>query len=536
MSLSLDEARAGLRSDEEEIRRGAVARLGAPASPGEAAETLDFLVEAMGDSSWRVRKEAAARAAAFADPTLAAAVMTAALAEPENVGRRNAVVEALVGLGPQAVPALIDALVARPEHRKLIADALGLIGDLRGAAALAPLVDDEDANVRLAATESLGRIGGTAARTALVRALGRGELLLSQAALEGLNRSGAALPVRVIEPLLVAPTLRAAALEALGRTGERTVLPVIGAALSDPARSTRDAAIRALAELYRRLDPVGRDSVSAEVASHRDAMPALTTALLEATLGTQRDAALLLGLFRRPEAARPLVLALGDRDLREAAMQALTMIGAPAAETLAALAPDLESALRADAYALLPRLGPAASDPRVQALLAEALDDDASEAASAAATALGEVGGREALAPLLRALGHEESVAHAAADALGRLGARHYDEVRVLVQSRGLHGPDAPYLCRALGACGRADDAPFLRQALGGDLSAVRKAAAEALAQLPPSADVDEALTFALADEAVDVRASAARALGAHRAESATEALLRAALEGEPLV
>ncbi|MGZ3407411.1 MAG: HEAT repeat domain-containing protein, partial [Polyangia bacterium] len=452
MSISLEQARLGLRSDEEEIRRGAVARLAAPVSADEAAETLDFLVEAMGDPSWRVRKEAAARAAAFGDPSLASAVLAAALAEPDNVGRRNAVVEALVGLGAQAVPALLDALAARPEHRKLIADALGLIGDLRAAPALAPLVDDADANVRVAVAEALGRVGGTAARTALTRALARNELLLSQAALEGLNRLGASLPMGVVEPLLAAPTLRAAALEALGRTGALAVLGVIGAALEDSMRSTRDAAIRALAELYRRLDTSGREAVATEVASHRDALPALTTALLEATLGTQKDAALMLGLFKRPEAARPLVLALGDRDLREAAMQALTMIGAPAAETLAACAPDLESELRADAYALLPRLGPAASDPRVQALLAEALDDEAAEAAAAAAGALGDVGDREALAPLLRALGREEAVAHAAADALGRLGARHYDEVRVLVQSRGLGGADAPYLCRALGA------------------------------------------------------------------------------------
>ncbi len=536
MSLSLDEARLGLRSDEEEIRRGAVARLQAPSTLEEAAEVLDFLVQAMGDASWRVRKEAAARAAAFADPALAAAVLAAALAEPENIGRRNAVVEALVGLGAQAVPALLDALGKGPEHRKLIADALGLIGDLRASDALAPLIDDADANVRVAAAEALGHVGGSAARAALQRALARGELLLSQAALEGLNRLGASLPIGTLEPLLDKPTLRGATLEALGRTGALPVLGIVGAALEDPSRSTRDAAIRAIAELYRRLDPVGREAVAAEVASHRQALPALTGALLEATLGTQKDSALLLGLFKRPEAARPLVLALGDRDLREAAMQALTMIGAPAAETLAACAPDLESELRADAYALLPRLGPAASDPRVQALLAEALDDEAAEAAAAAAGALGEVGDREALAPLLRALGREEAVAHAAADALGRLGARHYDEVRVLVQSRGLGGADAPYLCRALGACGRADDAPLLKQALGGDSSAVRRAAAEALAQLPPSSDVDEALTFALADESVDVRASAARALGAHRAEPATEALARCALEGEPLV
>jgi HEAT repeat protein len=536
MSLSLDEARAGLSSDEEEIRRGAVARLRPPANPAESAAALALLVEAMGDTSWRVRKEAAARTAAWGDPTAAASVLATALAEPENVGRRNAVVEALVGLGALAVPALLESLARRPDHRKLLADALGLIGDLRAGAALAPFIDDTDANVRVAVAEALGRIGGSAARAALTKALGRGELLLSQAALEGLNRLGAVLERRDLEKLLTTPTLRAAALEALGRTGEPAALSVVVAALGDSARSSGEAAMRALAELYRRFDAAGREAVTAELQARRDAFATLTTALLEATLGTQRDAALLLGLTKRPEAARPLVLALADRDLRDAAMQALAAIGAPAAETLAALAPDLESTLRADAYALLPRLGPAASDPRVQALLAEALDDESFEAAAAAASALGEVGGREALAPLLRALGREEAVAHAAADALGRLGARHYDEVRVLVASRGLTGGDAPYLCRVLGACGRADDGPLLRQALGADAAPVRRSAADALAQLPPSKDVDEALTFALADESPDVRAAAARALGAHQSADAAEPLARAALEGEPLV
>lgn len=341
--ITLAEARDSLRSDEEELRRAAVARLGPPSDSGEAAAALEFLVEAMGDTSWRVRKEAAARAAAWHDPAAAAAVLTTALAEPENVGRRNAVVESLVALGSHALPALIAALEARPEHRKLIADALGLIGDLHAGAALAPLIDDEDANVRVAAAEALGHIGGSAARAALTRALARGELLLSQAALEGLNRLGAALERAQLEPLLATPTLRAATLEALGRTGDRAVLGILAEAFSDPARSTREAAIRALAELYRRLPAVGREIVALDVAARKDAFQSLTGALLEASLGTQRDAALLLGMLKRPEAARPLVLALGDPELRESAMQALAMIGAPAAETLAALAPDLES-------------------------------------------------------------------------------------------------------------------------------------------------------------------------------------------------
>src|SRR5205823_2682122 len=101
---------------------------------------------------------------------------------------------------------------------------------------------------------------------------------------------------------------------------------------------------------------------------------------------------------------------------------------------------------------------------------------------------LGEVGTRDALAPLLHALerahGEESSAAQAAAQALGRLGVRHYDEVRILVSSRGLQGPEAPHLVRVLGACGREADALLLRGALGADSPSVRRAAAEALAQL----------------------------------------------------
>jgi HEAT repeat protein len=131
----------------------------------------------------------------------------------------------------------------------------------------------------------------------------------------------------------------------------------------------------------------------------------------------------------------------------------------------------------------------------------------------------------------VRALERPEPLASSAAQALGRLGTRHYDEVRILVSSRGLHGPEAPYLCRVLGVCGRVDDAPLLRTALGADLPAVRRAAAEALAALPispessRSREIDEALLFALADESTEVRAQAARALGLHGRALSTETL-----------
>jgi HEAT repeat protein len=350
---------------------------------------------------------------------------------------------------------------------------------------------------------------------------------------------GARLTLAELARFADAPTLRAAAIEAMGRSGDPIALGPLTAALDDTARSVREAGIRALAALHARLEADARRRVEQSLVIGPGAHHALVEALLGGTLGVQRAAALVLGISRREDAVRPLTLALGDAELREAAMHALGLIGADAVEELVALVPDLEGALRADVYTLLGRSGALGPETRVQALLADALDDEDAEAAAAAATALGEIGGKAQLAHLLRALEREEPVASAAAAALGHLGARYYDEVRILVSSRGLGGPDAPYLCRILGACGRPGDAAFLRSALGADDKAVRRAAADALGQLPPTpraTDVDEALLFALADESPEVRAAAARALGAHAQLLAVGPLERAAHDSEAQV
>ncbi len=217
----------------EEARRAAVLELG-----GSDAE-LARLVEALGDESWRVRKEAAVRAAGWPDPLRAAEALVAALAEPENIGRRNAAVEGLARLGAAALAPLVDALAGRPEHRKMIVDTLGLLGDRRAVPPLAAALDDSDENVRAAAAESLGRVGGPDAEAALARALERGELLLSMACLDGLNRLGARIAVARIAPLITTPVLRPAALEALGRSADAEAVPYLLVGLTDPSRGAR---------------------------------------------------------------------------------------------------------------------------------------------------------------------------------------------------------------------------------------------------------------------------------------------------------
>lgn len=542
MSDQLEVARAAFAAGDEEVRRAAVAQLAVEPDAAEAGAALAFFVEAMGDDSWRVRKEAAGRAATWPERGRAAEAMVAALAEPENVGRRNAAVEALVRMGSFALPPLVDALGRRPEHRKLIVDALGLIGDRRAAVPLGESLDDADENVRAAAAESLGRVGGPEAAEALTRALGRGELLLSVAALDGLNRLGATLPVAVAAPLTETPVTRAGALEALGSAGDAEALPYLLNGLTDAGRSAREAAATGIVRLHRALDEPGRRRVEGALrALPEEAERRLTAALLEAGAAVRRAAATLLGWARRAQAVRPLALALGDADVHEAASEAIAQIGAGAVAQLCALAPELDAGLRAAIYAQFPRLGPAAADPRVQQLLAQALDEDDAEAAAAAARALGEVGGKDALGRLAGALGRSPRLALAATQALSRLGARYYDEVRMLVHARGLAGSDAPHLCRVLGAMGRAEDAPLLLGALKADPPALRRAAAEALAGLVGASgaageEVEDALCYALADESSEVRERAARALGALSSARAVAALTGACADAEPAV
>jgi HEAT repeat protein len=407
------EGRNGPLVGDEEARRAAVAAL----VGGE--EALAQLVEALGDESWRVRKEAAARAASWDDRERAIAALIESLAEPATIGRRNAAVEGLVRLGEPAVSPLLEALERRPEHRKLIIDTLGLIGDPRGAPALAPLVDDPDLNVRAAAGEALGLIGGPEAEAALAKGLERGQVLLSLACLEALNRLGAALPLARIERLLPTSVLKPSALIALGNSRDPAAARALLGHLGDRSRVVRESAMVALDHLHATADGGARAVVAEAMDALPDgAAPLLVQALLEAQPASRRAAASVLGLTGQTSAVRPLLLALGDPDVQEAAALALARIGGAAIGQLAAMVPGLDGVMRAAVFRLLPALvaGGPATDGRVQALLLAGLGDEDADAAAQAALSLGEIGSQAALAALANALGRR-ATAQAAASA-----------------------------------------------------------------------------------------------------------------------
>jgi HEAT repeat protein len=531
--VELDEVRQALRSDDEEVRHAALAHVPA----GEAA-ALQLLVDAMGDESWRVRKEAVSRVTAWPEPEGAAAVLITALGEESNIARRNAAVEALGIIGRPAVPRLLEALDAGVVNRKLVIDALGMIGDARAVTPLAAALRDPDPNLRAAAAEALGHLGRREAVPALQAALAADDLLTRLAALEALNRLGASVPYHILTPSLAEPVLRRAALEALGFAGDAGALPDMIAALADRSRGAREAAVTALQALHAMVTSEAATRIEEHL--HRApvaALEGLTTTLSAESRALRRSAAAVLGWARRAETLPALCQLLRDEGTQDVAADAIVAFGADAAVPLQALCPELDPDLRALIFELLPRLGAAAAAPQLCELLARAMADDEPEPASAAARALGLIGqavglppGQGTVAALFQALGREGQVAIAAAAALGAIGARAYDEVHTLIAAHGLSGPLGPYLCRVLGACGRADDRRLLLGALRDESAVLRRAAADALAALGSDPAVSEALVFALSDESISVRAAAARALGTLGAAAATPALVAVAL------
>src|ERR1044072_2255770 len=83
-----------LRNGDESSRLAAIRELTTLASSSSevARDSLDLLIEVMGDDNWEVRKEPVTAALLCPDKTLLSAKLVEAMGEPDNVGRRNAVI------------------------------------------------------------------------------------------------------------------------------------------------------------------------------------------------------------------------------------------------------------------------------------------------------------------------------------------------------------------------------------------------------------------------------------------------------------
>jgi chemotaxis protein methyltransferase CheR len=316
-----------LASADEETRRLAVLSL---REAGDSA-ALNLLNRALGDQSWRVRKAAVTVLRDFPQRRQVVRGLIEALAEPENAGLRSAAVEGLVILGPEAVPQLMET-ISHPDAdvRKFIVDILGEIRDPRAVSAILPLIADPIEVIRLAAVEALGAIGGDRAFASLLQLLVTADVSLQFSVLHALGRIGRPLPFDAIRPLLANRLLRRALFDALGQTQSPEAVEFIVEGLVDSAKSSKQAAIRALHQLS--LDPAIVDLARQSVRKRMAAVPLDPFAEFLETphLPTKRATVTLLSLIGSPQAAAILMRAASDDSIQANVNEALSRMNQPA--------------------------------------------------------------------------------------------------------------------------------------------------------------------------------------------------------------
>lgn len=521
----------GLSSPDEEARRSAV--LGLSSFPLRAVRK--YLYTAMGDPSWRVRKEALAVYLASSAALEFAEEVFDLLRSPDNAGLRNLAAETLERLGEEAVPVLV-AHVEDPDAdvRKFVIDILGAIGDKSSFPCLIKALNDEDRNVRNSAAESLGSMGDERAVPVLIEVLSLSDVSLRHTILGALAAIGSSFSIQSITPFLADPLLKKAAYECLGAMGGMDAAPLLAEGLAGNGRSIRESAAKAFMEVRGRISRDGDlravDSAIARFAGTSvvdDLVDLLDTSdqdLLGAVVG-------ILGIIGDGRAAPAIMRSCGDERLLSVCVGALRSMGTV---TLRFLEQEFSVADESGKTNIL-RLCNQMDPPGCLNLVRKGMADQSPQVREAASRCSGRIG-LSCLIPDIAMLlnDFDPYVREAALESLSMLSST--DPSSVDAVSAALAGSDDPdKRLYAAFLCGALRDHERLSLLLTDEDARVRKAAVQGLSELGGGAALNH-LILALTDENPEVRAAAADALGETEGEESFNALLVAARDEDSWV
>jgi HEAT repeat protein len=498
-----------------------------------ATHEVAALLVALGDASWRVRKAAVQSTLNYLRDPLLIPALVAGLASEDNAGLRNSASEALVIIGAPAVSLLAQHLkTGDPDQRKFIVEVLGAIRTVEAQAALFEAQDDADVNVRAAASESLGRIGGDAVVKRLRDRLqgAQGDLQQAVYLLDALATAGARVPLHELQWFAGNPSLARSLYPVLGNTADRRASQILMDAIAVAPEGNRNAAIVALAMLTRET------GTGAEVAhalrGHTKARERLLGSLDADEDEVVASAITLLAADRDPSLAPRFLASAASRTIVETAMTATLDMGRSAVPTLLREIDRVGIESRVLFLEAIEYL----ADPEALKDLLELARGPESRTSEAALRAVGAFGDDAVVEPLMELARREDiEVRRQATFALIAVALRHPRDVARRVRAATDAGDIQAAWLSVLGAVGRNDDISVVEQSSRHRDPEVRAAAVEAAASYGARFPRDT-LVFALADESPAVRACAARALGEHKSEEVVTALLAASTDTDAMV
>ena len=482
--------------------------------PLEKSRTILF--SALGDDSWRVRKQAVEVLLAERPDQDTLHQLIDLLRDEDNAGLRNATAELLVRCGVRVVPILLGYQEdADHDLRKLVVDALGVLGGEDARNGLIRALSDPDNNVAAAAAEGLGIAGNAQSVPELLRHLELNqESFFRFNALAALGQIGVAGPLPpVVKQLAGQDILRRAVYECLGKIGgdvEAVELLLEGALSHLP--SVRQAAISSLAQVLQYLDCSALTCVKERLCLLADQglLEQLATSFVPGNLAQNQAVISILGLMADPRGFGILFSALADERLAADAEGALKGFGSAVVKAAATRFEQAESS--AERAALCRFIGGQEAVEGVAAIR-RGLVDASAQVRAAAAYAAARLSDPE-LPSLVADLMDDEDVSVREA-ALATL--RRYAGIdQQLISSAAEQLAESTESERRRGAAllfAAVHNSEGIARLLKDEDPTVREAAARAAGKLKPS-DGCTHLMMALVDEEPDVRIAAAEALG----------------------
>lgn len=372
------------------------------------AETAAPLINALGDKSWRVRRELVDGLARRAAPEAIAALLRAVKERHLDFGVLNSALKVLQSTSVKTTETLIEFLQGDDaDLRMQAALSLGEQKDAQVIPRLLTALEDEDANVRYHVIEALAKLNAREAVDPLLEIAETRDFFLSFPALEALRQIADEKIVERLIPLLDDDFLSEAAVETLGAVGT----PETAQALIKLLNKNREAAAGVAAALVTLWNRFETDAARAAkvIEKARDSINDDGKLNLLESLGNEKAAHQMAvirvaGWFDDERIGEKLAALLDDEELRDEAVKALVAHGETAVDLLLERLNDDDLEVGRIAARALGNF----KNERVVTALIEVLDADP-ELGSTAAKALGQIGDERAFEPLVDLLENGEN-------------------------------------------------------------------------------------------------------------------------------
>ncbi len=508
--IRLPKIQIALQSENEEERRRAIQGLRGLPLEG----SCRLLFSAMGDESWRIRKEAVELFVASEPEDSMIAQLLELLRCEDNAGMRNSAAEAVTRLGARAsTPLIILVKDEDADVRKFVIDVMGSISDQVFIPSLLSALQDSDVNVAAAAAEHLGNVGDGSVVQNLIQAIVTNDSdLFRFSALAAIGKLAAPAPVpEEIKELADHALLRKAVYDCLGSIADESAMSVLLQGLSLRQKSCRNAALQAIHRVFIRSGSEARQAIEASLRLLRgsDIVPVLIDSFDVRDTNLAEALVVILDIIGDKRCVGTFLQAFADEKLSRVALKSLKNLGTDGIDTLISQYYHYDEEARSGICSLIGECAYLSGNQ----IIREALNDPAPSVQKAAVSAAGKLGLTDCIPGIVRLLGDSDlEIRNSVVTCLQALAL--IDRTGIQAVACQIVESDQPDLRRnaavLFAALGDSDRLSLLAK---DEDALVREAAVTSIGKLRFTAGMGT-LLIALVDENPDVRIAAADALG----------------------